>query len=169
MVRTLPPAGPRAVEVRARVSTHLRLNPSSGRTGWGLGAAFGIARSQSAMREAGVRWTPTLGGAVGRVSFDGSIPGETFGHAFVVAEIGAEYRFGSGARYLVLSGAYAPGYYASRLDGAAGPVATAETFTLIHFRAAAAYRTGWFEVGVGARTLSGPTFWLEPVFVAGAF
>jgi S1-C subfamily serine protease len=168
VVRELPPAGPRPVEVRARLSPHLRLNPS-GRAGWGFGAAFGVARSQSAMREAGVRWTPVLGGAFARVSFDGSLPGETIGHAFFVAEIGAEYRLGTGARHVVLSGVYAPGYYSSSVEDARGPLATAETFTLLHFRAAAAYRAGWFEVGVGARTLSGPTFWLEPVFVGGAF
>jgi S1-C subfamily serine protease len=168
VVMRLPPAGPRSVEIRARLSPHLRLNPS-GRAGWGFGAAFGFARSQFAMREAGVRWTPVLGGAFARVSFDGPLPGETIDHAFFVAEIGAEYRFAAGARYVVVSGAYTPGYYSSRLQDARGFLVTAETFTLLHFRAAAAYRAGWFEVGVGARTLSGPTFWLEPVFVGGAF
>lgn len=167
VVRRLPRPGPRPVELRARVSPQLRLNPS-GRAGWGFGAAFGFARLRSSMRKAGVRWTPVLGAAFGRVSFAGSLPGDTIEHAFFVAELGAEYRLGA-ARHIVLGAAYTPGYYSSRIEDARGAVTTGETFTLLHFRAAAAYRAGWFQLGTGVRILSGPTFWLEPFFLGAAF
>jgi hypothetical protein len=139
-----------------RAAPALRFNPDSGNLAFGVTVGVGIAMSTSHAR---VR--PTFGAAVGAVEVDG-MTGH-FVHALFAAELGLTARFGDAH----LDVEFAPCWYRSSVSSATtGPAMGVASGITTSFRAALGYDLGALQVGTGVRMLDGPTFWLEPLYLA---
>lgn len=130
-----------------------------------MGASWTLRTLQ--LERYGARFMPIIGGAVGAIRLPETERGEVISHGYMAAELGVAAEFGQPLRGFEAVLAWTPGDYWSRVTRGSNVVAGGEAWatTALHFRAAVAYRVRWLQVGAGLRVLTGPTAWLEPVFV----
>jgi S1-C subfamily serine protease len=149
---------PRSVRASLRAAPIVRFNPAAnGRTmSWGYGAAASVELRPD------WRVVPIVGAAFGTVTVDG-MNGDTFAHLLVALELGATVRLGR----VGLSAALAPCWYKSSVSTMANNGSVDALTTSV--RVDASVRLGPFDVGAAARLLSGPTLWIEPVYLAVGF
>jgi S1-C subfamily serine protease len=136
------------------VAPIVRFNPSSGSTGWGYGAAGRLEIGKDNP------FVPFIGAAYGSVDVG------SFTHRLLAGELGAILR----VRSLDVIAAYAPCWYESTVNNAdsALPGMSVGAYTS-GFRAALDYRFGNLAFGSGVRVLSGPTLWVDAIFLTWGF
>lgn len=159
--RTATRKAPR-LPVRGWAGITLRVNPDTGTTGFGptLGAYLELRHTRDDQRIK--RVIPVLGGALGTVTFDAAMGGDSFRHTYLSLEVGALVR---PSKHFELGGVYAPGLYTSEVNGMSNGAGKAEEFILGHARVWASAVLGKITLSASVRVLSGPTFWLEPITV----
>jgi hypothetical protein len=88
-------------------------------------------------------------------------------HSYVSAELGVALHYGPPLRHFVLSAAFAPTWYKISVD--ADEDTSDSSIEALNFRFGASIRLGTVLLGSAVNVLSGPTFWLEPVYFGLAF
>gem|GEM_PF-2816214 len=155
-----PVTNPRSSQpVRIWGGYNVRMNPDTGSTGGGgfFGAAVELSRERDFQPG---KFVPILGASLGIASITSEMDADlSFRHMYGSAEIGGFIRV---SENFDLGATWAPGIYLSTVDDDG----TSESaLILAHARAWASFTVGNLTLSTGFRTLSGPTFWFEPIAI----
>jgi Trypsin-like peptidase domain len=145
-----------------RVAPTVRFNPDTGSTGAGLGGGVNILFPSPNYPNAAI----TVGTTYGSASFDG-MANDRLTHRYVSAELGVALYYGAPRRQFVLSAAFAPTWYKIAVNSDMD-VSESE-LEAVNFRFGTSIQLGNVLLGSAINLLSGPTFWLEPIYLGLAF